>query len=235
VSVTFSEVLVRQEGGKWVSLPLAQTDMTVDLMEQHPDGSTALTEEATLEPGEYDKIRLVMVGSSVQTDGPVRPAKIAPEDRRLEKDFSFQVEEGERVDLTVYFNLGQSLMEENSLWESSDLLSPGFNVVKTDEAATIHGEIAPSTFQDHGFEKAVVTVFMDKDFSGDLSSDDGEYASVAVDGTRGAFTIHWLVPERGYTVSVELNGMPPSEYQEFAYPADVPKGGYFELNKGAPI
>jgi len=44
-----------------------------------------------------------------------------------------------------------------------------------------------------------------------------------------------LTPEEGYTVSVEIDGGEPADFEEFVYPADLQKGGVLKLNYGIPI
>jgi hypothetical protein len=91
------------------------------------------------------------------------------------------------------------------------------------------------TFDDHNSSEAIVAVFMDNDLSGNLTADDEEYTRLRVDRDSPEFTIFWLIPEEGYTVAVEMDGREPTEYEQFMYPADLQRGGVFELNHGNPI
>jgi hypothetical protein len=65
-----------------------------------------------------------------------------------------------------------------------------------------------------------------------LTADDEEYTRIRVDRDSPEFTIFWLIPEEGYTVAVEIDGREPTEYEQFMYPADLQRGGVFELNHG---
>jgi len=68
-----------------------------------------------------------------------------------------------------------------------------------------------------------------------LTAGDEEYTRIRVDRDSPGFNVFWLIPEEGYFVTVELDGKEPAEFAEFIYPADLHKGGVFELNYGIPI
>lgn len=99
----------------------------------------------------------------------------------------------------------------------------------------ISGQIAPETFEQHDAREVVVTVFRDTDLSGDLTLDDEEYTRVRVETDSPHFSIHWLVPEEGYIVTVDVDGKQPAEFEQFLFPADLPKAEVAQLNQGNPI
>jgi hypothetical protein len=44
-----------------------------------------------------------------------------------------------------------------------------------------------------------------------------------------------LVPEQGYIVQIEIDGLEPREFEQLVFPADLQKGDSFQLNHGYPI
>jgi hypothetical protein len=235
VWITVEEVLIHREGGGWVSLPLVQTPYTIDLLRFHSGNTTDLIRPVSLASGTYDRIRLVIDNASVVSNGDTYPITISPEESTIEKYFLFDLEDGGFADLTVDFDLSQSLGVAQSSLAPSYELTPFLHINHTEEAAVISGEIAPVTFDDHSSREAIVAVFMDNDFSGNLTADDEEYTRIRVDRDSPEFTIFWLIPGEGYTVAVEIDGREPAEYEQFMYPADLQRGGVFELNHGNRI
>jgi hypothetical protein len=235
VWITVEEVLIHREGGEWLSLPLIQTPYTIDLLRFHSGNTTDLIRPVSLESGTYDRIRLIIDNASVVNNGITYPITISPEKSTIEKDFRFNLEDGGFADLTVDFDLSQSLGVAKSSLATSYELTPFLHINHTEEAALLSGEISPMTFDDHNSSEAIVAVFMDNDLSGNLTADDEEYTQIRVDRDSPEFTIFWLIPEEGYTVAVEIDGREPTEYEQFMYPADLQRGGVFELNHGNPI
>jgi hypothetical protein len=235
VWITVEEVLIHKEGGEWVSLPLVQTPCTIDLLRFHSGNTTDLIRPVTLESGTYDQIRLIIDNASVVSNGITYPITISPEKSTIEKDFLLDLEDGGFADLTIDFDLSQSLGVTRSSRAPSYVLTPLLHINHTEEAAVISGEIAPVTFDDHSSSEAIVAVFMDNDLSGNLTADDEEYTRIRLDRDSPEFTIFWLTPGEGYTVAVEIDGREPTEYEQYMYPADLQRGGVFELNHGNPI
>jgi hypothetical protein len=235
VWITVKGVLVHREEGNWISLPLVQTPYTVDLLRFQSGNSTDLIRPVRLESGTYDRIRFLLENAYVVRDGNNYPALIPPGRSTVEKDFFFDLEEDGFVDLTVDFDLSLSLKVTESPPAPSYELTPFLRINHTEEAALIQGKIAATTFDTHGSGAAVVAVFMDSDSSGDLTADDAEYTRIKVDRDSPGFTIFWLIPEEGYTVALEMGGAQPTKYEQYIYPADLQKGGVFQLNQGNPI
>jgi hypothetical protein len=235
VFITFEGVAVHSEGGDWITLPLVETPCTLDLLQFHSGRTTDLIQPVALESGTYDLMRLLVSNATVVRDGDYYPIKLPEGKLTVEEEFFFDVGEGGSVNLTIDFDLSQSLELVKSSLAASYELDPVLHINHSEEAATIQGEIAPSTFTEYGANKATVTVIMDKDFSGNWSADDEEYSRIQVDGDDLRFTIFWLVPEEGYIVTVDLDGRQPAEFEQFVYPADLQKAGVFELNQSNPI
>ncbi len=235
VLITFKEVQVHKEGGDWIPLPLARTPYTVDLLQFHSGKTTELIQPVRLEPGMYDQIRLLIDHGFVLIHGEAHSIEVPSGQLMIERDFLFDLRDGSVVDLTIDFDLSQSLRVAGPPLVPSYKLHPVLHINHSEEAAAIHGEIATATFDDHGSSEAIVTVIMDKDFSGDVTAADEEYTRIKVGRDSPQFTIFWLVPEKGYTVTVELDGKPPAEFEQFVLSADLPKGEVFVLNHSNPV
>ncbi len=65
-----------------------------------------------------------------------------------------------------------------------------------------------------------------------LHPEDEEYTRVRVEKDRPRFSIHWLVPQEGYIVTVDMDGKQPAEFEQFLFPADLPKAEVARLNQG---
>ena len=235
VLITFEEFFVHKEGGKWYSLPLLQTPYSVDLLKFQTGRTTTLVQPASLASGIYDRIRVLIGGAAVLRDDRFYAVAIPSGKLVIEKGYSFNLEDGRTMDLTVDFDLSQSLATTGSQSDCSYELNPVLHINHTEEAATIRGEIGPETFVEHGTTEAMVTVIIDKDFSGGLSTGDEEYTRIVVVEGDPAFSIFWLVPEQGYTVQIEMDASGPPVFEQFIFPADLQKGDTFELNFGSLI
>ena len=235
VFVTFEELSVHQEEGEWISLPLVRTPFAIDLLQLHSGKTTNLVWPVRLESGTYDQLRISMSSAAVLRDGSFYSVAIPSEDLVIEVDFFFELEEGRTMDLTIDFDLSQSLRLYQTPMASAYQLKPVLHINQTETAATIQGEISAETFAEYDSREAIVSLFVDKDLSGDWSADDEEYTRVVVDRDNPAFTIFWLVPEQGYTIQIEMDGTGPPEFEQFVFPADLQEGDSFELNYSSPI
>jgi hypothetical protein len=235
VYITFEDFFVHREGGEWVSLPLAQIPYAVDLLEFHSGRTTTLVQPISLEPGTYDRIKVSISSAAVLRDGIFYSVAIPSGNLVIEIDFFFDLEDGSTMDLTIDFDLSQSLKLFQTSVASSYQLKPVLHINQTETAATIHGEISAETFAEYDSREATVSLFVDKDLSGDWSADDEEYTRVVVDRDNPVFTIFWLVPEQGYTIQIEMDGTRSPEFEQFVFPADLQKGESFELNHSSPI
>jgi hypothetical protein len=232
VFVTIDEVSVHQSGGDWVSLPLAQTPFTIDLLEFTDGKTTQLVPQVSLTSGKFTQVRLGVESATIVTDTDEQfPVEIASGDLKTDKNFDFDVTGGGAVALTVDFDLSQSLVVTGS---NQYKLKPVLHLVSTAEAATITGNILGATF---GAEsEATIVVTRDSDNSGTLTAGDEEYTKLVV--TKGPsdptpFSIFWLVPEQSYIVEVQVGG--GTVYSEAVAGASLPPGAVFPLNTGNPI
>ena len=235
VWITFEEVLIHSEGGDWISLPLIETPYTIDLLRFHSGITTDLIRPVSLQPGTYDRMRLSIGNALVMNNGNYYPVAISPDNLTVEENFSLELEDGSTTDLTVDLDLSLSLRAPASPVAPSYEFTPVLHINHTHEAALIHGEIGATTYDDFGTSEAIVTVYKDSDFSGGLTIDDEEYTRIRVHRASPSFTVFWLVPEEGYTVTVEIDGIEPAEYEQFVYPADLQRGDVFELNQSNTI
>ena len=175
VFVTFEEFSVHREGGEWISLALVRTPFAIDLLKLHSGKSKELVWPVQLEPGTYDGIKVSIGSAAVLRDGSFYSVAIPSGNLVIETDFFFDLEEGRTMDLTIDFDLSQSLRLFQTPTAFSYQLTPVLHINQTEIAATIHGEISAETFAEYHSREATVTLFVDKDLSGDWSADDEEY------------------------------------------------------------
>ena len=219
--ITFDEVRAHRAGGGWVSLPMAKSPYTIDLLRFIDGNSTQLVPPVQLEPGKYTQLRLGIVeGSLVTAEGEEpQPLEVPSEYLKTDKNFDFQVAGGEAVDLMVDFDLSQSIKPKRDGYQ----LKPVLHLNETRRAAQIRGSIAASTFVD---SEAEVTV----------THDGEEYTKLLVTKTDDVaptvFRIFWLVPNNAYTVEVEVDGT--RVHDEDVAAADLEPGEVFTL-LGSPI
>lgn len=232
VLVTIDEVSVHQSGGDWVSLPLAQTPFTIDLLQFTDGRTTQLVPQATLTSGKYTQVRLGVQSAMIVTDaGQQIPVEIPSGNLKTDKNFDFDVTGGGAVDLTVDFDLSQSLVVTGfSMYK----LKPVLHLVRTAQAATITGSIAAATY---GAEnQATLIVTQDSDNSGNLTPGDEEYTRLVVaKGSSGptSFSIFWLVPDQTYIVEVQIGG--DIVYSQTVPGSSLPAAAVYPLNSGNPI
>jgi hypothetical protein len=231
VFVTIDEVSVHSSGGQWVSLSMAQTPFTMDLLQFTSGRTTQLVPPATLAPGKYTQLRLGVQSAMIVTDtGQQLPVTIASGDLKTDKNFNFDVTGGGAVTLTVDFDLSQSLVVTGS---GSYKLKPVLHLVNTAEAATITGSINVAAY---GFDQAVVIVTQDSDNSGNLTPGDEEYTRLVVAKAQSdptPFSIYWLVPGQSYIVEVQIGGI--TVYSQAVAKTALPAGAVYPLNNGNPI
>lgn len=235
VYITFEDFSVHREGGGWVSLPLTEIPYAVDLLEFHSGRTTILVQPISLKPGACDRIRVAISSAAVLRGGSFYSVPLPSEDLVIERDFFFDLEDGKTMDITIDFDLSQSLKLFDTPVASSYQLEPVLHINQTETAATIRGEISAETFAEYDSREATIALFVDKDLSGAWSAADEEYTRVVVGLDNPVFTIFWLIPEQGYTVQIEMDGGGSPEFEQFVFPADLQKGDSFDLNHGSPI
>ena len=235
VFITFEEFFVHRRGGDWISLELVNSPYAIDLLALHSGKTSQLVKPAKLEDGKYDRIRASVSSVAVLSEGVFYSVALPPETLIIEREFFFKLEEGQTLDLTIDFDLSQSLSISGPSPTHSYELEPVLHINPTKEVASIQGEIAARNFEEHKSVEATVTIFLDRDFSGGLSGADEEYTRIIVDRENPEFEIFWLVPEQGYIVQIDMDGSEPREFEEFVFPADLQKGDTFQLNQSYPI
>ncbi|UCG22119.1 MAG: DUF4382 domain-containing protein [Deltaproteobacteria bacterium] len=235
VFITFEEFFVHSEAGDWISLELVNSPYAIDLLELHSGNTSHLVKPAKLEASKYDKIRASVSSVAVLSGGVFYSVALPSGSLSIEREFHFELKGGKTLDLTIDFDLSQSLSISGPPPTHSYKLEPVLHINPTKEAASIRGEIAAGTFGEYKSVEAMVTIFLDKDLSGDLSEADEEYTRIIVDVENPDFEVFWLVPEQGYIVQVEMDGAEPREFEQFVFPADLQKGNTFQLNHGYPI
>lgn len=235
VWIEFEEVLAHKAGGSWVSLPLAQTPYTIDLLQFHSGNTTQLVPPVSLETGTYTQIRIVVSsatirnydGVSVTTDYPVT---IPSGNLKTDEDFSFVVQGGGAVDITIDFDLSKSIVVTGPAATPSYKLKPVLHINNTQEAATICGSIEPLAPGDPSQDLTVTVI---RDFNTEI------YTQVIV--TRNSeidpaeFCVFWLAPNEYYTVQIDEDGFDPPEFEEQVPAANLDPGDTFDLNGGFDI
>ena len=228
VYVTFDKVSVHKAGGGWESLPFAVSE--IDLYRFSEGDSTHLVPPVELDPGKYTQIRFVLAETGeepgnyknyiVTTEDEEIPLTVPSGFLRTDKNFDFELEGGGAVDLTVHFDLSQSIVDQGG---GEYHLKPVLHLQETQAAAKIQGSIAAASFGES--TESVVTV----------ESDDAEYTRVVVKKPESMdpvpFTIFWLVPNQSYDVEVAVEGFLP--YEEAV--GDLGPGETFTLNGDEPI
>jgi len=233
VLVTFDEVSVHKAGGDWVSLPMADTPFSVDLLQFSDGASTQLVPPVELDSGLYTQVRLILADNQAGQDpvnclvtegGQKIPLTVPSGFLRTDKNFEFEVEGGAAVDLTVHFDLSRSIVAQGN---GRYHLKPVLHLQETAEAARIQGRIAASSFG--ASDEAAVTVT--------VLGETEPYTSVVVEKAPSVdpvpFTIYWLVPSVSYDVEIEVEGRLP--YTETVDASDLGPGETFVLNGGLPI
>jgi hypothetical protein len=204
--VTIDAVLVHKPGGGWHSFPMVQTPYTIDLL-QFTDGiSTEFVPPVALESGKYTQVRLSVASAKLRFSDPIAGTTedvtliIPSGNLKTDKNFDFDVEENAAVDITVDFDLSQSIVVTGPAHSPSYMLKPVLHIVETSEAAAIEGTIANDRFFD-GY--VVITLI--------ALSNDEEYTRVRIDkdtssdATETAYSIFWLVPNQDYRVEIDYD------------------------------
>jgi hypothetical protein len=204
--VTIDAVLVHKPGGGWQSLPMVQTPYTIDLL-QFTDGiSTEFVPPVALESGKYTQVRLSVASAKLRFSDPIAGTTedvtliIPSGNLKTDKNFDLDVEENAAVDITVDFDLSQSIVVTGPAGSPSYMLKPVLHIVRTDQAATIEGTVANASFDD---DYAVITLI--------ALSNGEEYTRVRIDkdtsagATETAYSIFWLVPNQDYRVEIDYD------------------------------
>lgn len=209
VLITFDEVSVHKSGGGWISKPLPKTPFEIDLYQFIEGKTTQLVPPVQLESGKYTQVRIGVSTATLVTSAGNFSMKIPSENLKTDKNFEFNVEEDRAVDLTVDFDLSQSILQTAP---DTYQLKPVLHIVETKEAATIQGTINWATPAADG-EQVTIIVTWDKYNENNViacqepnlsdPNTDEVYTKILVqESDPSPFEIFWLVPGKGYFVQV---------------------------------
>ncbi len=206
VLIEFDEVSVHRSGGGWTSLDLPQTPLEIDLYQFFDGETTELVPPASLPSGKYTQVRIGVTEATIVINGNSYRMEIPSENLKTDKNFEFTVEGGGAVDLTVDFDLSQSIVQTGP---DTYQLKPVLHLVTTTEAWTIKGNITSSKFDSIPEPKeAVVIVYRNlPDITLFEAGVDEEYTRLSVQKGTDAltvFSVFWLVPDENYYVEVYL-------------------------------
>jgi hypothetical protein len=211
--ITFEEVLVHKSGGGWVSLPLPEEPFTINLLAFYDGTTTELVTPVKLNTGKYTQIRFVVSRAYMVVSGVAHEIElgVSSDALKTDKNFDFEVVTDLAVNITVDFDLSQSIVVTG---DGEYKIKPVLHINETQEAATICGSIEPL---DVGEDPYDVTVIVTRNFDSD-SSIYTVYTVVTVardsEADSAQFCIFWLVPlilndiytNDFYTVDIEQNG-----------------------------
>jgi hypothetical protein len=230
--ITFEEVLVHKSGGGWISLPLPEEPFTINLLAFYDGTTTELVTPVKLNTGKYTQIRFVISRAYMVVSGVAHETELGVSSGALktDKNFDFEVVTDLAVNITVDFDLSQSIVVTG---DNEYKIKPVLHINETQEAATICGSIEPL---DVGEDPYDVTVTVTRNFDSDSST----YTVVTVardsETDSAQFCIFWLaplVPNDTYTVQIEQDGA--AEYTEDVSAANLGPGDTFYLNGDSDI
>jgi hypothetical protein len=241
VTIKFDEVSVHKSGGGWTTLPVETSPLPSEIdLYRFSDGSTTqFVPPVGLECGKYTQVRIGVTSGIIRINGVDHNLGIPSTNLKTDKNFEFDVPCGGAVNITVDFDLSQSIvLTGTGVYQ----LKPVLHINETSKAAAVQGEINFDT----AATQATVVVYWDKKGDGTLEdpdpldpNTDEEYTRILVEEEDSvSFKVFWLVPERGYIVQVLLgNGQPPDgrTYEEYVDPSKLGEGAVYDLNGGNPI
>jgi hypothetical protein len=230
VSITFDEVSVHKSGGGWTTLATATRPYNIDLYQFSNGTRTQFVPPVQLESGKYIQVRIGVASGTIRISGVDHQLEIPSSNLKTDKNFEFNVVGGGAVDLTVDFDLSQSIVLTGS---GTYKLKPVLHLNTTSEAATVQGTInfGSST-------QATIIVTWDKNGDGNLQSasdqtPDEEYTRLRVQSTDPApFKVFWLVPNQGYFIQILLGDPlnPDRDTGRIYVPASsLPPGAVYNL------
>ena len=230
-------VSVHKLGGGWISLPLEEGPLhTIDLLQFVNGKTTKIVPSALLEYGKYTQIRLEIENATIRFDNDLEPDVVIPFDHfKTDKNFLFNVNKPEPIDIIIDFDLSRSLKITDPFGTPSYILNPILHIVDALEAATINGKITQDSFVVG--QNAEVTVFIPNP---GIQGGYEEYTKMEISesGTDPTeFSIYWLVPDENYRVEIKfdpdfVNGV---DFSEDISATGVEPGSVRNLNGGNPI
>jgi hypothetical protein len=233
--ITFEEVLVHKAGGGWISLPLSETPYTIDLLQFHDGNTTEFVPPVSLESGKYTQIRIVVSEATIRINDGVDvndySVTIPSENLKTNKNFSFDVQGGGAVDITIDFDLSQSIVvTDDGSGTLSYKLKPVLHIVDTFEAATITGIIANDCYIDDQEALLVTVSVCDNNFSSCETYTQLNVSKVSNENTT-TFSIFWLVPNQNFRVEIDFDLDNSSDWDENVSADDLSAGVIFSLEE----
>ena len=235
--VEFSEVWVHKPGDGWIMLELVESPCTIDLLQFHDGATTELVPPVSLSVGKYTQVRFVLnqawLGVSNGEEIETIPVDIPTEYLRTDKNFTIDLDPGSAIDLVVHFDLSTSIVASGTESEPNYSLKPVLHLFGDPlNAAVIDGRIDNEFIGGSG--QAIITV---------ISNDSGDtYTQVVVPESVDAepsstsdFSIYWLVPDRSYTVEIDMGGDGTVDCMESIDAEDLESGQWFSLNNDETI
>lgn len=133
VIITFDEVSVHKSGGSWVTLATPTNPYTIDLYQFSNGTKTQFVPPVRLDSGKYTQVRIGVASGIIRIGGVNHTLEIPSANLKTDKNFEFNVVGGGAVDLTVDFDLSQSIVLTGS---GTYQLKPVLHINQTAEAAT---------------------------------------------------------------------------------------------------
>lgn len=235
IRVVFDKVLVHTSGGGWVPLDLPETPLEINLLAFHDGLKTEFATPTRIPAGHVTQIRFEIREAYMVFYGvSPNPDKVEPIDLdvpsgtlRTDKQIDWILTDGGAMNLTVHFDLSQSIVLSGQGYKLKPVLHLFNN--EPDEAVTICGSIDADFFDgDEDPQNVVVSV---------LRNGVETYTLVTVQKDSVAdptkFCIYWLVPldiNESYTVRFDNGRDPPNEVV-VKFP-ELGPGVIFDLNGG---
>jgi hypothetical protein len=242
-NVTIEEVLVHKSGGKWRSLELTESPYTIDLLQFVNGDTTEFVPPVQLEVGKYTQVRMVISSASLivlnedQKSTTEYTVTIPSDKLKTDKNFDIDLD-GHGVDITVDFDLSQSLVAEGKDGGPPYKLKPVLHIVETSADLILTGTIDNTRYTIEDPPEAIVTVSAFHAIEQTWT----EYTKVIVpintEDTTTDFNIYWLVPNENYLVEIDFNlSVDIDDYVEEIDPdiVDIEPGVIYSLNNGDPI
>ena len=224
--VEFSEIWVHKSGGAWEELPLVESPYTIDLLQFQDGNTTELVPPTVLNSGKYTQVRFVVSNAMIRIDNQEDwVVEIPSENLKTDKNFTVDVESGTAIDLVVHFDLSLSIVVSGEESDPVYKLKPVLHLFDNPiEAATIAGAIDNESFGESG--EATIIVFSE--------TNQEIFTQVVVpksaDSDRSEFNIFWIVPNKSYTVEIDLNQDGSIDCSEFVQDIYLSDGEIFSLN-----
>lgn len=224
--VEFSEIWVHKSGGAWEELPLVESPYTIDLLQFQDGNTTELVPPTVLNSGKYTQVRFVVSNAMIRIDNQEDwVVEIPSENLKTDKNFTVDVESGTAIDLVVHFDLSLSIVVSGEESDPVYKLKPVLHLFDNPiEAATIAGAIDNESFGESG--EATIIVFSE--------TNQEIFTQVVVpksaDSDRSEFNIFWIVPNKSYTVEIDLNQDGSIDCSEFVQDVYLSDGEIFSLN-----